>query len=146
MGVNGVLRPRLLRGANKDPVWAGSFFKLSMADIATHLNCPSIEGYKYDAATTHFWSCPLSNRKESSVLICFDDSVEIQFAKFPVTHKYTRFHTAGGKELLSKRVRDFLVSIKVTWTHSSTDTLSRNLYLRSASSGLWPRGPWHCCG
>ena len=35
---------------------------------------------------------------------------------------WTRFHINGGKGLLPKRVNYFLASIKVTWTHSSSDT------------------------
>ena len=46
--------------------------------------------------------------------------------QFPGSHKWRRFHTDGGKELLSKRVKEYLVSIKVTWTYSSTDTPQQN--------------------
>ena len=77
-------------------------------------------------ATKYFWSYPMVNRDESSVLLCFEDLVKTQFAKFPDNHKWKRFQTDGGKELLSKRVKEYLVSIKVTWTHSSTDTPQQN--------------------
>ena len=90
-----------------------------------------MEGYRYvltfiDAATKYFWSYPLVNRDESSVLLCFEDLVKTQFAKFPGSHQWSRFHTDGGNELLSERVKEYLVSIKVTWTHSSTDIPQQN--------------------
>ena len=56
------------------------------------------------------------------MLTCCDKVVEVLFAKCPETHKWTRFHTDRGKELLPKHVKDFLVSNnKVAWTHSFTD-------------------------
>ena len=75
-----------------------------------------MEGYRYvltyiDAAIKYFWSYPLVNRDEPSVLLYFKDLVKTQFAKFPGS----RFLTDGGKELLlSKRVKEYLVSVKVT--------------------------------
>ena len=45
----------------------------------------------------------------------FEDLVKIQFAKPPGTHKWTCFHIDSGKELLSKRVGEFLgLLIKMT--------------------------------
>ena len=39
-----------------------------------------------------------------------------------IHNKWIRFHTNGGKEVLSKRIKDFLVFNQGTWTQSSTDT------------------------
>ena len=64
-------------------------------------------GYRYvltfiDAVTECFWSFPLVNRDESSVLLLYIYYIIIiYYISYIYYHTMYRFHTNGGKELFS---------------------------------------------
>jgi hypothetical protein len=105
------------------------FLEKVTCDISVYLNCPSREGWKYmlvftDEATKMIWSYGLFERTADAVLVCLKDLYEKQLE---ANEKIELFHTDGGAELITERVKAYL-RLKGTrkFTNTPTDTPELN--------------------
>ena len=101
-------------------------------DVSVYLNCPSREGYKYqlvftDEATKMFWTYPLRERTTDAVLVCLKDLHDSKLQKGEVIKL---FHSDGGAELITERVRLYL---KLKGTRKMTNTPTDTPELNSVS-------------
>ena len=99
--------------------------------IIISINTPSVEGFKYavkytDCATKMSWQWGLKPREGSELLTTMKKLVEEELPKHNIDMKH--YHADGGKELISKSVREYLAKLKikpkVTWTPRDTPELN----------------------
>ena len=107
---------------SKESIHHQRFLEKVSCDISVYLNCPSREGWKYiliflDEATKMTWTYGLKERSTDAVLESLKDMYDNEL---PAGAVIENFHSDGGKELLSERVRLFM---KMKGTRLFTNTL-----------------------
>jgi len=115
--------------SKKEKVTHTEFLSKVTCDISVYLNCPSKEGWKYmlvftDEATKMVWSYGLHERTADAVLVCLKDMYD---AELPAGSVIGTFHSDGGRELITERVRMYLRLKKTRkFTNTPTDTPELN--------------------
>jgi hypothetical protein len=113
----------------KEVIRHTTFLDKISCDISVYLNCASREGYKYiltftDESTKMFWSYPMRERTADIVLQSLHDLYD---TKLPHDAKIINFHSDGGKELITERVRTYLRQKGTRkFTNTPTDTPELN--------------------